>query len=129
MTTSLTNADKFSITMPPSTHFRPVSCADIGCKHYVMGWVTTIDVSTQLGQAQADYIRHKSERSFVECQVSDSLVEFRFFPGQRCFREHKQRAHEVPPIFSVTAGGQRQVYREVERWQNDFNETMEKQRR
>jgi hypothetical protein len=92
----------YQLSAPRSTHFRPATCADVDCEAYLFGWQTTIDESTDLGRRQADYIRHKSARHFIENQ-DGRLTVFTFEPGQTCFAQHQVRL-ERPPLFIVRGG-------------------------
>lgn len=68
---------------------RPATCQEAGCEAYRGGWRTVVDESTDLGQAQAHYIRAESRRGFTEQRREDGLTEFTFTPGQRCFAQHR----------------------------------------
>jgi hypothetical protein len=98
----------FQIAAPLSTHFVPARCDQVDCPEYLNGWVTAVDESTDLGQAQAHYIRHDRERRHFEQRRPDGLTEFRFPAGQRCFRsgDHKRRL-EREEIFVMRDGDHR----------------------
>ena len=84
------NVAQYQISQPVQSHFRDATCQEVECGAFLQGWVTTVDVGTQLGADQANYIRMKSGRHFRVSQLADSsLVSFTFPPGQRCFRQHK----------------------------------------
>jgi hypothetical protein len=78
----------FSVHTPLSTHFRKASCHEVDCIHYLAGWRTVVDESTDLGKRQAGYIRTKSGRAFTESCQPTGLTEFLFKPGQKCFGVH-----------------------------------------
>ena len=80
----------YSVRSPVSTHFRPATCAEVECPAYAYGWKTAVDVSTDLGAQQANYIRMHSGRSFTVAQ-DGNLVTFTFPFGQNCFAEHRMR--------------------------------------
>ena len=67
------------------------ACEDVGCQAWANGWETIVDERTSLGQAQADYIRRRSGRDFVEHDFGEGIVKFRFARRQRCFAEHRTR--------------------------------------
>lgn len=71
----------YSIVSPISTHYRPATCAEVGCSGYTRGWLTVLDESTQQGQGQAYYIRRQSGRRFAEDRGSSGLTVFRFPPN------------------------------------------------
>jgi len=81
----------YALYAPRATHHERVSCGEAGCPEHARGWVSLIDERTDLGAAQAHYIRHDSGRSYKEERTRDGLIEFRFAPGQRCFRQHWRR--------------------------------------
>jgi hypothetical protein len=92
----------YQLAAPRSTHFRPATCADVDCEAYLFGWRTAVDVATDLGRRQADYIRRAAKRAYTEDRV-DGLTVFIFEPGQQCFAEHQVRL-ERPPLFIVRGG-------------------------
>lgn len=115
----------FAATLPRATHWRQVSCAEHGCAEHAGGWVTAIDERTQLGQQQAGYIRTRSGRVFTETNAA-GFTEFRFPPGQRCFREHRAPL-DRPPIFVVRDGdwrgnptGRSRTHTRGEHWVEEF---------
>jgi hypothetical protein len=77
------------------------ACEEVSCEQWLFGWDSLIDEGTKLGQAQAEYIRTKSGRTFREMRAPDGLTVFRFESGQRCFAEHRTR----PARLSVATGG------------------------
>ena len=76
------------------------ACKDVGCQNWLHGWETTVDEATDLGRAQAAYIRHKSGRTSTERRTGTGLTVFRFEAFQRCFVEHRTR----PDTFWVRDG-------------------------
>lgn len=81
----------YTVAMPLATHWRPATCAEVGCKAYLYGWRTIVDERTELGQRQAHYIRHDRSRRHSEERQPDGVTAFTFGAGQTCFREHKTR--------------------------------------
>jgi hypothetical protein len=67
-----------------------LSCELVECDAWKHGWETTVDERTDLGMAQATYIRQKSGRTYREMK-SGPLTVFRFQSRQRCFGEHRTR--------------------------------------
>ncbi len=67
------------------------ACKDVGCQNWAHGWETTVDEATDLGKAQAAYIRQKSGRTSTEQRTAAGLTVFRFEAFQRCFTEHRTR--------------------------------------
>jgi hypothetical protein len=79
----------YRILMPKDTTVR-AACEDVGCEAWLHGWETHIDEGTDLGLAQAAYIRQHSGRTFTE-QRRAGVTVFRFASRQRCFAEHRTR--------------------------------------
>lgn len=111
-----------------SPHDRLVktACEQVDCEAWRYGWESCIDESTELGRAQAAYIRRQSGRTFRELPRAGSgaVTVFRFDSGQRCFGDH----HTRPESYAVLGGDWRQ-YRGVIRrhttprdWVEDFGE-------
>jgi hypothetical protein len=76
------------------------ACEQVGCPHWANGWESHIDEATQLGMAQAAYIRQRSGRTFTEARTAEGVTVFRFEPHQRCFAEH----HTRPELYLVRSG-------------------------
>lgn len=87
---------------PPATHSRRATCQEVDCKANREGWQLPVDISTDLGARQANYIRLFAGRSFTFVQYGD-LVTFTFPPGQRCFAEH--RVNVDKPTLYLKRGG------------------------
>ena len=64
----------------PRDHWREVSCLEIGCVNYAMGWKTILPVDDI---ANIEMVR-RSNMGFRE-EREDGLVVFIFSPGQECF--------------------------------------------
>jgi hypothetical protein len=92
----------FQILQPLHSHFRQTTCAEADCVDRARGWTSLIDVGTDLGRQQANYIRLRSGRAFTATEVG-TLVTFVFPPGQDCFTTH-QVPLERPQIFVVRDG-------------------------
>lgn len=90
----------YKVQMPRDVTVK-AACEQVDCENWRYGWDSLIDERTSLGQAQAEYIRTKSGRTFREMKAPDGLTVFRFESGQRCFAEHRTR----PARLSVATGG------------------------
>lgn len=113
----------YRIVAPPATHFRRATCREVDCRAYAFGWVTTIDVNTELGAQQANYIRMKSGRAFTVTEVMGMAV-FTFSAGQTCFAQHTTRL-DRPEIFEVRRGDFRgstldRTHANSDDWVDDF---------
>lgn len=119
----------YQFLRPKETHTRVATCAEVNCAYSNGGWRTTVDVSTELGQKQANYIRLHSGRSFTFTETG-TLIVFAFPSGQKCFAEHRVSL-EREPIFRVKGGDWRGnprrvpiVTRRPEDWVDDFAENQ-----
>lgn len=113
----------YQVLAPLSTHFRSASCAEVDCPAHLNGWSTTVDMTTELGQQQADYIRRHSGRHFTG-DIVGNLVTFTFAAGQECFREHHLPL-DRPAIFLVKDGDWRmsqnpRQHTNADDWVDDF---------
>jgi hypothetical protein len=119
----------YALSLPKQTHYRKATCQEVDCEAYANGWVTKIDVTTDLGQRQAKYIRDHSGRTFQDVTAIGSPVrEFMFPSGQQCFADH-QVPLERDPIFVVRDGdwrgnptGRRMQHAKAQDWIDDFGE-------
>ena len=122
------------------------TCKDFSCSHYALGWCTTVDLSTELGKAQADYIRKRSGKIFNEladeCYYHGpqpgllSIRHFNFGQGQECFRDHESAAvgfsrdgpHLKPvdrdPLFKNIAQGRETKNMDYDEYFDTVNEVV-----
>jgi hypothetical protein len=114
----------YQVLSPRDTLIR-AACEQVGCLQWRHGWETPVDEGTDLGQAQAAYIRQRSGRTFTERRTGEGLTVFRFESGQRCFADHSTR----PESYLVRAGDWRQHLGVIRRhvWPADFVEDMGEQ--
>lgn len=116
----------YRIFAPPSTHWAPATCAEVGCGPYTGGWRTIVDETTDQGRAQAFYIRRRSGRRFTEDRDDAGLTVFAFEPGQRCFAADRHRRRlDRPPLYLVEDGDWRRKtgrrrHAGVMDWVDDF---------
>jgi len=115
----------YGLANPKSTHFRSGTCQEVECGAYQHGWTSVIDVSTDLGKRQANYILNGSGRKFTSTEAG-TTVTFVFAPGQKCFTDH-QVSLERDPIFYTFQGDWRARLSDVTRrspdnWLEDFAE-------
>lgn len=117
----------YTMRFPLKTHWRKATCEEADCRAFLFGWVTTVDIGTDLGQKQFYFITHDRERSCTVSQLNERLYEFTFGPGQRCYASstHRVRLERVPK-FLVTPGdfrakvGPSRVHTRGEDWIDDF---------
>lgn len=123
----------YGMSMPLASHWRPATCEEFECEAYRNGWVSTFDLSTDLGEKQYDYCTHDKTRSYSEQRVTLTLVKLVYKPGNRCFRagDHKLPL-ERPAVFTVTGGDWRaylsgpRVHARAEDWVEDFSEHQDR---
>ena len=118
----------YSLVSPPDRTV-VAACELVGCEAWMHGWETAVDEGTDLGRAQADYIRTQSGRTFKEQRTETGLTVFLFEARQRCFAEHKTR----PERYSVRLGDWRPDGRGPVRphvnardWVEDFGEHQQR---
>jgi len=121
----------YSFVRPLRSHWRTADCEESGCTAYANGWITRVDESSELGRAQAHYIRHDRTRKSTEDRTPEGLTAFTFPPGQKCFQG---KNHKLPierdPVFLVKGGDHRgnpmqvttRVCRNASEWIEDFDE-------
>lgn len=117
----------YTMRAPVRTHWRPATCEEYECLDYQYGWVTTIDLSTDLGQKQYHYLTHDKERRYSMQRLSLSIVKFIYGPGHRCFRsdEHKVAVGKPPKLLVVGGDwrgnprGEVRVHTRIEDWVDD----------
>lgn len=123
----------YRILSPQSTHFRPATCAEVGCLAHVNGWESTIDETTVLGQQQAHYIRKQSGRGFTEERLPGGLTRFSFAAGQTCFAGGHQVRLDRPELYLVRGGdwrgnptGEQRQHANAADWVEDFGEHQQR---
>lgn len=116
----------YGIVMPKSSHTRSATCRETDCKAYARGWMTKVDVGTEIGQQRARYIIDHSGRKWTAKQEG-GLVTFTFPPGQQCFAEHRVSL-ERDPLYTIAPGDWRATGRPTvvgtEEWINRFGENQ-----
>jgi hypothetical protein len=121
----------YGMLYPLKTHWRKATCQEVECDHYVLGWDTVVDTSTDLGKKQYDYCHSDKSRTFTETKEGFTLVRFHYGPGNRPFpgarHEHRVKV-DRPPLFIVRGGDWRgnplgvepRLHRNGENWADDF---------
>jgi hypothetical protein len=130
-----TDYQTYSMLTPRRSHWRRGSCEEVDCPNLRNGWVTTVDLSTELGQRQAHHIVKESGRSFRIEPETQHLFRFVFPAGQQCFTEHQVRNAKPARLlvsrgdWRVPAGYRRAHTREhvwVEDWVEDMAENQDR---
>ena len=115
-------SNTYRASAPPSTHFRPATCAEVDCTHYLGGWQTIL---ADNDKDNADWIRNYSGLHFTESR-SEGTVTFTFAPGQPCFRRNQHLISlERPSIFTVN-NGRGFSRKEPDQWVDEMGEQLHK---
>ncbi|NUS26931.1 MAG: hypothetical protein HOV92_22265 [Streptomyces sp.] len=121
----------YEVRSPLSTHFRPASCAEVDCPHYLNGWRTRIETLTpELLRAARNSGRHYTVQQIA---AGESYLVFQ--AGQTCFAG---AAHRMPigrpPLYVVRDGDWRgnprgtkaRLHQRPDYWVEDFAEHQQK---
>ncbi len=116
----------YRIAAPLATHWRPATCAEVECDHYVHGWQTIVPADSPA----AEYIRHDRTRRHVEERQAGGLAAFSFEPGQQGFAGGHDHRLPVgrPERFLVVGGdwrGNPRYTPTVERTPDNWVESMQ----
>lgn len=129
----------YEMRLPKATHMVPATCEDAGCEAWHSGFVLTVDVSTELGRRQHDYLAADKTRPFHIQRLSEHLIKFVYKPGSECFNVTEaagvRARHAIPsgrpPVFIARGGdfrgnptGLRRVHTRAEDWVDDMTETL-----
>lgn len=86
----------FRAVAPVSSHWHRVSCEEAQCPDYVKGFFIDVDVSTDLGAAQFDYLHRKDKsRKGTMQKMAETIYRFTYPPGSRPFAGN-QHEHYQP---------------------------------
>lgn len=113
---------------------RPASCEEYECDGWLYGFVTTVDLSTDLGQRQHHFLTHDKHRSYTMQRVSMQLVKFVYKPGNICMSWDQHRVPiGRPPRLLVVGGdwrgnprGTMVRHTKIDHWCEDFGEHQQK---
>lgn len=127
------NYQTFQIAAPVQTHTRKASCEEVECAQYLNGWRVKLDLSSDLGQRQAHYIKHQSGRSYKVVGQEGGLVVLEFNGNQECFQEHRVPL-DRPAVYRVKGGDHRgnplrtltRIHKKPEFWVEEFAEHQDK---
>jgi hypothetical protein len=119
----------YGIAMPLATHWRPATCEEVDCAAYRNGWVTTVDLSTDLGKRQFEHCKGDRSRSYSMQRPELNLIKFVYAPGNRCFSAGDHRLPLGRPARFYVAGGdyrgnprgiRTRVHQRAADWVEDF---------
>lgn len=91
----------FRILAPLSTHWRPASCAEVGCEEYLNGWALRVQ-----GLTEEDlHTAMNCGRRYRRADIGEGCTLLVFEAGQPCFRTtgHRVRVDRDERFF-VTGG-------------------------
>jgi hypothetical protein len=121
----------YRIVAPAATHFRPASCAEVGCPDFLKGW----QVRVQQLSPELLHAAKTSGRRYRELHVTEGETYLVFEAGQPCFQvgEHRTRL-DRPELYVVQDGDHRGNPRRTEAkrhanaadWVDDFAEHQSK---
>jgi hypothetical protein len=131
----------YQIIAPLPSHFRPATCAEVECKAWASGWITTVLPGTpEHGQVMAlrgKYSMIAGRRELkspgdpgsgwfvnpLHAANEDGTVSFEFAAGQQCFRRSQHRKSlEREPFYRVKDGMSAPTARRADDWVSDFAE-------
>lgn len=115
----------YAVHAPLSTHFRPATCEEVDCPHYIHGWRTRVEgLPPDLLHAARTSGRH-----YREVQLAEGETWMEFSAGQSCFQVSKHRKRiEKPELYIVRDGDLRgnprgtkaRLHQRPADWQDDF---------
>lgn len=115
----------YEMRSPLSTHFRPATCAEVGCPHYLHGWQVRVEaLAPELVEAA-----RKSGRRYREQRIAEGETWLVFEAGQPCFKASQHRARiDRPPLYIVRDGDFRgnprgtksRLHQRPQDWVEDF---------
>lgn len=96
----------FAVDTPPATHWRPATCAEVGCGQYQHGWVTRLAATDH---RRIHLVRTSGRRPRTVVHEAGEIV-FTFEPGTPCFSAAAHRVRlDRPELYVVRAGTPRQI--------------------
>lgn len=121
----------YSVVSPLSTHFRPATCAEVDCPHYVNGWRVRVEALTP----DLLHAARNSGRKYVEQSVAEGETWLVFEAGQDCFKAAQHRTRmDRQPLYVVRDGDWRgnprgtkaRLHQRPDNWVEDFAEHQQK---
>lgn len=126
----------YALKRIPGVHTRPARCEEVDCAAYQHGWITRVDISTELGRRQLEYIKKVSGRRWrdVTGLRTPHILELMFEAGQQCFAQH-QVSTEREPLYIVRGGdhrgnptGMQRRHTRAQDWVEDMGEHLDRVR-
>lgn len=130
----------YAVVAPLSSHFRPATCAEVDCPHYVNGWGVRIHQLPPEDQAALRVATFNRDGrtyrySYVEREMEAGETWLLYKPGQPCFQASRHRTRiERPELYVVRDGDHRgnprgtkaRLHQNPAHWQEDFAEHQQK---
>lgn len=91
----------FSILMPPETHWRKATCAEVDCPRYLKGWKAQVEVMTP----EQKHIITQSKYRFEVLFLKPGETWMVFEAGQPCFQASLHRIQLGKPELFVVRDG------------------------
>lgn len=127
----MTKPQLFTVTTPPSTHWRLASCEEVDCEKWRNGYVAVV---TEPNPDEIDALVRtvrQTGREFRE-ERTEVGVKLHFPPGTKCprWQEHRVRVDREPLFIHGYRGqsGQGRMVGENE-WHERFAETLDELQR
>jgi hypothetical protein len=129
------NYKTYLLRRPLATHWRPATCSEVDCKHYLLGWQTMLASN----DPQVDLVRSlRGQWHFTEAAPEGGVIVFTFPAGQKCFRtdQHRLPMLDRPALYVVRGGDWRgdprgetpRVHNKPEHWVEDMQEHLDRVR-
>lgn len=120
----------YAIRAPLETHWRPASCAEVDCPHYLHGWRVRVE-------GLPDELLHAAKtsgRRYSELDVAEGESWLIFEAGQACFQASQHQAPVGrPELYLVRGGdwrgnptGEVRQHARPEFWLEDFGEHQQR---
>jgi len=115
----------YAVVQPLRTHWRPATCAEVDCPHYLNGWRTRVENLTP----DLLHAAKTSGRRYTVQQIAEGESYLVFQPGQPCFATARHRTQVGrPPLYVVRDGDWRgnprgtkdRVHLTPDNWLEDF---------
>lgn len=119
------NYKTYAVVSPLGSHFRPATCAEADCPHYLNGWRTRIENLTP----DLLHAAKTSGRRYTVQQITEGETYLVFSAGQPCFAASAHRVRiDRPPLYVVRDGDWRgnprrtkaRVHHNPANWLEDF---------
>lgn len=117
----------YAVVSPIPTHWRPATCAEVDCPHYLNGWRTRIENLTP----DLLHAAKTSGRRYTVQQIAAGESYLVFAAGQLCFASSRHsKKLDRPPLYVVRDGDWRgnprrtrdRVHLNPANWVEDFAE-------